>query len=1173
MRPKFHLPLFLLSIILLFGFTEKANAQIGDPFEVIPCTTYDDVIALIDSTFLNNVPNYAKKDITFYGDPTSVGYFKNGYFFGFDNGYGKGIVFTSGKAESADTPNICNSAANANSNNNGVENDADLTSLAGGTTSHDVAIIEFKFKPSADTIRFNYVFSSEEYHDYVFASFNDVFGFFLLREGDSLGPYTDNAKNIALIPGTHTAVSINSINFGAGGKTCTGKPSGCTNCEFFIDNSQQSNPHFDELVYDAYTTSLPAKSYVEQCGWYTIRLKVGDAGDSAFDTGVFLESGSFDLGTVNATPSYTHPTIDSLVYESCNNNFVNLQFNLSTALGFDYKLPYTIEGIAEEGLDYEKVINLEDTIYFPAGVTVDSIIFDPIYEDGLIEGVEDIMVIYETEMCNPFPSKDTVITFIKDKPYFGDTTRRYESYCEDTVDLTFTTGQFLTGIPPYSYEWQPGGFTSPSHEYIISGTDSAEMYCIVTDTCGRQRLDTALIISPPIYSNAGPDLDLCNQTSVQLLGESEGAQFFYWTSNPNDPSLAGQDSIPQPVVSPSGTTEYVLEVSDNCTHIDTDTTMALLEGASANAIASKPAICIGDATEITINSGATGESYVWTSSPADPSLVGQEGNQVINVTPTAPTTTYSVTVTNACGFTESDDITIIVNLLPNAMAGTDDAICFGDSFGLQASGGLDYVWTSVPADASLIGQDSIYNPVVTPATQEDYIYTVQVTDGNGCVNTDEITLQVDPVPSMSLDTPDDFICFGETVTIEAVGTATDLTWTSDPFDPDLAAQQGNVIINVSPDTTTVYTLVGKVAGFDCPATLEQTITVKPQLFSTFEVANNIACENQAFYLNYTGNAGGGATYNWDFDGAIVNSGSGSGPYDIQWDLEGPKTVSLQVDEDNCSAEPFSLNFDVVKSPVADFMSDTISGCAPLEIEFSSSSTNMTDDVTYNWDLGNGSGGSNANASTTYSTPGQYNISLTVTNQGICSDTKTLDSYIDVNETPVADFNPVPPESILEDDAATIDFSNTSVSSDALSYFWEFGEGSTSTEQSPSHVYTQAGIYLVVLDIATGNGCVSHVEKEVTIHPDFVVYAPNSFSPNGDGLNDYFEIKGIGLKSYNLKVYSRWGELMFESDNIEDQWDGKYNGEYAPAGTYVYTITYTSMLDKNKTLEGTVTILK
>ncbi len=175
------------------------------------------------------------------------------------------------------------------------------------------------------------------------------------------------------------------------------------------------------------------------------------------------------------------------------------------------------------------------------------------------------------------------------------------------------------------------------------------------------------------------------------------------------------------------------------------------------------------------------------------------------------------------------------------------------------------------------------------------------------------------------------------------------------------------------------------------------------------------------------------------------------------------------------------------------------------------------------------------------------------------------------EIPEADFTLTPEETILEE--ATISFTNGSTSNDPMTYYWDFGDNNTSDDEDPVHTYTAAGTYTVTLVTTSANGCENTTEKEVLIHPDFAVYAPNAFTPNDDGLNDVFEVKGLGIKHFQLQIYSRWGELIYESDNLEEQWDGTFNGNKVPAGTYVYKINYTSMIDKDYDLEGTVTVMR
>jgi len=199
----------------------------------------------------------------------------------------KAMIMTNGKSDDADKSNICNSAQNASTNNSGVENDPDLQLLS-GASAHDGCIIEFDYKSTDDTVRFNYVFASEEYHDYVNGLVNDMFGFFLSGPGIT-GPYSNNSEYVALIPETFTGVTINTVNFGKGGITCTGKPTGCTNCEWLKDNSQMSDPAFNRFVYDALTKPLVAKLGIQAGEWNHIKMAIGDGGDAIYDSGVLLE--------------------------------------------------------------------------------------------------------------------------------------------------------------------------------------------------------------------------------------------------------------------------------------------------------------------------------------------------------------------------------------------------------------------------------------------------------------------------------------------------------------------------------------------------------------------------------------------------------------------------------------------------------------------------------------------------------------------------------------------------------------------------------------------------------------------------------------------------------------------------------------------------------------------
>ena len=311
MNKNFQSLLFGFAIAILTPFS--LQAQFGS-FTIIRCEDSAAVVALIDTVFLKGVNSSQYKNITFKGDPYAVGYFYDGFMFG---GFQtkKGIVMSSGYAGELDKTNNCSNQVVSYNTTGG--SDVDLASLV-STSINDACVIEFDFKPTNQISSFRYVFGSEEYPEYVGGSFNDVFGFFLSGDGIN-GTYSNNAVNIALIPNTSLPVSINNVNCGNTNPNCQPGPGG-TYCDLLIENIVTTSPAFKQLALNAYTIAFTADNATTPCSWYHIKLAIGDAGDSAWDSGVFLEMGSFDPGKITESTNYTHPTVDSLLYESCNNH-------------------------------------------------------------------------------------------------------------------------------------------------------------------------------------------------------------------------------------------------------------------------------------------------------------------------------------------------------------------------------------------------------------------------------------------------------------------------------------------------------------------------------------------------------------------------------------------------------------------------------------------------------------------------------------------------------------------------------------------------------------------------------------------------------------------------------------------------------------------------------------
>ena len=264
-------------------------------------------------------------NITFSGDLNQIGSFDAN---ATNIAILDGIMLATGDIDVAIGPNDAGGAGLGGGNFGA--GDPDLTALSTFNTN-DAAILEFDFVPSGDSLIFNYIFASEEYNEYVCGSVNDAFGFFLSGPG-IVGPYADNAINLATIPnpvleGETIPVTINSVNNGQPG--FAGTASNCNqvseqwnlNTDYYVDNDGNNDPN--SVQFDGFTVILTAAAQV-QCGQtYHIKIAIADAGDTAFDSAVFLEGGSFssNSASIEASASIGGAPVflgDSVVVEGCN---------------------------------------------------------------------------------------------------------------------------------------------------------------------------------------------------------------------------------------------------------------------------------------------------------------------------------------------------------------------------------------------------------------------------------------------------------------------------------------------------------------------------------------------------------------------------------------------------------------------------------------------------------------------------------------------------------------------------------------------------------------------------------------------------------------------------------------------------------------------------------------
>jgi gliding motility-associated-like protein len=274
-------------------------------------------------------------------------------------------------------------------------------------------------------------------------------------------------------------------------------------------------------------------------------------------------------------------------------------------------------------------------------------------------------------------------------------------------------------------------------------------------------------------------------------------------------------------------------------------------------------------------------------------------------------------------------------------------------------------------------------------------------------------------------------------------------------------------------------------------------------------------------------------------------------------------VSNTNNSTNCNLGVFKFSL-APPSTAANFTADPMEGCYPLDVDLTNSSSFA---ASYFWDFGDGTTSTEENPDHVYNTPGTYTVTLVAYVDGDCGINDTSELEIVVFDYPVADFDFGPdPASLF----APVVFENQSI--DDVSWLWEFGDGTISTEENPNHTYAEVGAYEVCLTVYNSDSCENKTCDTVIIEEFSLLDVPNAFSPNGDGVNDQFMPLNYGLEDYQFAVYNRWGELLFLTSSTVAGWNGIYEGKLQEIGTYVYVVSGKGVDNVNYYKQGNFTLV-
>jgi len=720
-----------------------------------------------------------------------------------------------------------------------------------------------------------------------------------------------------------------------------------------------------------------------------------------------------------------------------------------------------------------------------------------------------------------------------------------------TTTICPNTSTTLTASGGTGYHWSSGSNVASA---IVAPTATTTYHVTVTSNGCSSTDSVQVIVYPTPTANAGVDQNICSGSSTNLSANIGSS--YSWASSP-----AGFTSVLQsPSVSPTVTTVYMVTVTDSNGCSATDNMIVnVTQLPVLTMTASASTVCAGTQVTITCNPSIPGGTYSWSTLAT---------TQSINVTPNA-NSSYSVNYSIGACVNIMGSQMITVNQLPTVSLGADQIVCSGSPTLLQEGSGnaySNYLWSNTTTQPTLT-----VNPTAT--SQTTIIYWLQVQDSHNCVNRDTINLTVNPLPLIDAG-PTTSICQGQSATLAASG-GTGYSWSSNPtgFASTLQSPM------VSPTVTTIYTVTG--SGNGCFAS--DNVTVYVNANPTANAGQDINICTGSVILSATG----GASYAWDNGvsqgipftpisttlytvtvtgtnactstdqvtvfihtmptvdagvdksicaGSSVSIGvSTTGGNFISWDntasLSSPNTIITtatpttttvyNVTVNNTLATGCLLTDQIVVTVNANpvITASSVPVCANTDIQLIASSN--VNACTFQWAPATGLTGANT-ATPTFNYGSSQTYSVLATSPSGCVGVKTVD--VTVTTAPLASFSA---EVKVAWDDGSVEFTNNS--SSATSYLWDYGDGTTSTDDNPTHIhaYIANGNYNVNLTASNqcGSNTTSHIVTNVHIGIEEVLAALNiNIFPNP--VIDIVHFTGTeNIESFNVVNMS--GQIIHE----------------------------------------------
>ncbi|MDI1355931.1 MAG: gliding motility-associated C-terminal domain-containing protein [bacterium] len=714
-----------------------------------------------------------------------------------------------------------------------------------------------------------------------------------------------------------------------------------------------------------------------------------------------------------------------------------------------------------------------------------------------------------------------------------------------------------------SYYWTgPLGFGSTNVISFVSPcapANSGVYNLTVTSVngCTASANTNVIVNSTPTLSALGSTV--CTSQTLTLSGFANVGSSFLWSGPIGFASNQQNPVLVNPSLARTGV--YLLKVSSavGCTNLAT-ATVSVVVPPSLTVALSSPSLCYqafnGSPNSITLTSSGANTYTLFTPNLIGSSQMGGGTASLVSVPPPGTSITIGTATLMGSNGVCASSATSTFAVIPNPTVGINSytpVICAGQSFTYTSFGAQSYTWSqTTPGLTTYTTYMTVANPSVTS------IYSV-FGGSIGCNSpTQTTTITVYPLPTVTLSPVNPMICLNDKITLSANGTGSSYSWI-----PVIAISNSvGTSVNANPLSTMNYSVIA--SANNCTTMANITVSVLPLPIPTITALSQSICLNEMINLE----GFGGLNYYWKGPGEISFEGKTVNLLASNLIYGGIYTLTVQDISfcRNSTSIPITIN----NLPNGALLGLKENGCVPLCSDYIFSSSGSSG-VSSTWEINN-----QIIAGDKFSYCFNQAGSFTITGrlydpQSTCK--SSIDFYVTVKPKPEADFQYTPLKPIENLDEVI--FTNTSKGEKQIQWNWYFNDnrGYKSKTENTSYLYANAGEYPVAFIVRNTWGCMDTVMKTIIVEPDFAIYVPNAFTPNEDDRNEVFMPVIRSAKNYNMKIYDRWGEKIFESSDTQKGWDGSFKGASCKQDVYTWKIVVSATNGGQRVMTGSVMLMR